>query len=126
MKKQLREGPKYHIARKYYVKQGQPIPGPSDYNFNPISFLKQEPRSTINRAPKDRDKSREKSPGVGTYNTGTLAFKKRTKSVIFNREKRKGFGERETSPGPGAYMIPCRFYDRPKFMLKKENKFRFV
>jgi len=48
--------------------------------------------------------------------------------VVFNRERRQGIlkNERETSPGPGSYQIPCRFYDKPRFMLRKENLFRYV
>jgi hypothetical protein len=103
------------------------MPGPSDYN--PNDSLKKMPRATIGNEPK---KSclvpREKSPGPQCYEPKRLQWKRRASAVIFNREKRNGIirSNNVVSPGPGSYMIPCKFYDKPKFMIKGENHFRFV
>ena len=116
------------IASKYYKKMNETIPGPSDYDIIPSKFLRNHPRVTIGSAPKDNVLvNRSRSPGVGSYNADYNKLKKRSKSIIFSTQKRAGLiNHRETSPGPGAYKIPCRFYDKPAFMYKKENKFRFV
>mmetsp|Transcript_25577 Transcript_25577/g.39355 ORF Transcript_25577/g.39355 Transcript_25577/m.39355 type:complete len:93 (+) Transcript_25577:1414-1692(+) len=92
--------------------------------------MKKNPRATIGNQTKEScfDK-RENSPGPAAYEPKRLIWKKRSSTIIFNREKRKSTREgREASgsPGPGSYLIPCKFYDRPRFMLKQENKFRFA
>ena len=71
---------------------------------------------------------RAKSPGPDHYSPDRAKVLKRHRTIIFNQEKRGDMisKDRATSPGPGAYMIPCRFYDFPKFLLKKENNFRYV
>ena len=130
IKREITVGPKYHFARKYSnLNKESVVPGPSDYAFDQSKVLKKEPRPTIGNAIKDASFLRnQRSPGPTDYTPNKSNFKRRTKSVIFNREKRQGIitAERETSPGPGSYMIPCRFFDKPRFMMKKENRFRFV
>lgn len=68
------------------------------------------------------------SPGPETYSPKREITQKKSKTVIFTTERRGEFinRDKQKSPGPGAYKIPCRFYDRPAFMLKTKNHFRFV
>jgi hypothetical protein len=105
-------------------------PGPSDYNISYRNQLKNNPRITIGNGKKDERemKERAKSPGPDHYSPNRLKLKKRNVTIIFDQAKREGMISKNSSqtPGPGSYMVPCRFYDRPKFMLKTENKFRYV
>ena len=120
-------GPQFHFARKYKAKINGNIPGPCDYTIDTVKLLKKQPVVTIGNAKRELSKERNLSPGPGNYNPDPTQQKKRTKSVVFTRAKRLGIAPRnERSPGPGDYKIPCRFFDKPKFMLKKETHFRFV
>lgn len=105
-------------------------PGPTDYNTDPVKFLKTNPRVTIGDAKLESsiNTSKPKSPGPSAYRPNKLCFAKRAASVKFNREKRAGLvkDNKDSTPGPGDYMIPCKFLVRPRFMESKENKFRYV
>jgi len=103
-------------------------PGPSDYTFDPNLRLRRKPSATIGAAKKVSCLGGSGlSPGPSKYEPKRLNWKKRAAVVIFNREKRRGFNDMGAlSPGPGSYMIPCQFYNKPKFMYANENKFRFV
>jgi hypothetical protein len=104
-------------------------PGPTDYNVNYLVTLKKEPRVMIGNAKNIDNKSKEqaKSPGPDYYSPDRIKFKKRNRTIIFDQAKRDMLSTKGVvnTPGPGSYMIPCRFYDRPKFMMKRDNDFRF-
>ena len=106
------------------------MPGPADYNFDSQKSLKLQPRVTIGNSKKvSAIEIREKSPGPSCYEPKRLTWKRRASAVLFNRERRKVGSitkSANTTPGPGSYMIPCKFYDKPQFLMKKENRFRFV
>jgi hypothetical protein len=105
-------------------------PGPTDYNVNFLATMKNEPRIMIGNAKNvdNESKERAKSPGPDYYSPDRIKFKRRNRTIIFDQAKRELFKPRGAmnTPGPGAYLIPCRFYDRPKFMMKRESDFRFV
>lgn len=60
---------------------------------------------------------REISPGPQCYEPKRLNWKKRAVAVRFNREERKGMlgSSTHVTPGPGSYMLPCKFYDKPRY-----------
>lgn len=76
----------------------------------------------------NKSKEQAKSPGPDYYSPDRIKFKKRNRTIIFDQAKRDMLSTKGVvnTPGPGSYMIPCRFYDRPKFMMKRDNDFRFV
>lgn len=46
-------GPKYLMGVKLDKSNENPTPGPQDYKFNPVNFLKKESRATMGKAKRE-------------------------------------------------------------------------
>jgi len=96
-----------------------------------MRIMRKYPAATIGNGKVVDKLSQERSttPGPNSYQPNLIKFKKRTRTIIFDQAKRDtslAKSRQNATPGPGAYLIPCKFFDRPKFMLKHENQFRYV
>ena len=107
------EGPRFTFRPKPRLKESDPVPGPGNYNPNPLIGKEKAPVWGITKNEKSNDTNKDKSlPGPGAYlSVSTLTGPK----WGFGSAKR-GASNENRSPGPGAYEIKPLIGDTPTYV----------